>query len=272
VRATETVRRARDICGEMCARRARSAACRAAFEKREKTNRGRTREKKKKRRCRKTSKKQSRSRRFPQPPRRVPGRAVGIRHRSASFARATELRGVALEAVPGRAVGARRAPSGAYHVDVAGEQARVHPELAHATRDELRVLRAIVQDHDGIGSGDGPGLASGLLGGVGRHGVADVCVRRGDTRASLRATAARRRFSREARKLFVFKWAASWEKRRERVEVFALSPVWRRIFFERFACFAKINQSRLATPGTTARRVLPSAPPTWSPRRPRRLP
>jgi hypothetical protein len=32
--------------------------------------------------------------------------------------------------------------------------------------------------------------------------VADVCVRRGDTRASLRATAARRRFSREARKLF----------------------------------------------------------------------
>jgi hypothetical protein len=91
---------------------------------------------------------------------------------------------------------------GAYHVDVAGEQARVHTELAHATRDELRVLRAIVQDHDGIGSGDGPGLASGLLGGVGRHGVADVCVRRGDTRASLRATAARRRFSREARKLF----------------------------------------------------------------------
>ena len=60
------------------------------------------------------------------------------------------------------------------HVDVAGEQARVHPELAHATRDELRVLRAIVQDHDGVGSGDGPGLASGLLGGVGRHGVADV--------------------------------------------------------------------------------------------------
>ena len=200
MRATETVRRARDICGEMCARRARSAACRTAFEKREK----RTGEEpaKKKRRCRKTSKKQSRSRRFPQPPRRVPGRAVGIRYRSASFARATELRGVALEAVPGRAVGARRAPSGAYHVDVAGEQARVHPELAHATRDELRVLRAIVQDHDGIGSGDGPGLASGLLGGVGRHGVADVCVRRGDTRASLRATAARRRFSREARKLF----------------------------------------------------------------------
>jgi len=184
--------------GEIFLRR-RSAACRRTFEKREKTNR----EEPAKAPGAAKRRKNSRSRRFPAAAAAVPGRRGHPVSRGERRARDNALwhraRGWA-----GRAGGARGAPSGAYHVDVAGEQARVHPELAHATRDELRVLRAIVQDHDGIGSGDGPGLASGLLGGVGRHGVADVCVRRGDARASLSADAARRRFSHVRRRAETF--------------------------------------------------------------------
>ena len=61
---------------------------------------------------------------------------------------------------------------GAHHVGVARQEDRVHPELAHAPGDELRVLAAVVEDDDGVGAGGAnAALAARLLGGGRAHGV-----------------------------------------------------------------------------------------------------
>mmetsp|Transcript_4305 Transcript_4305/g.16087 ORF Transcript_4305/g.16087 Transcript_4305/m.16087 type:complete len:381 (-) Transcript_4305:77-1219(-) len=60
----------------------------------------------------------------------------------------------------------------ASHVGVARQEDRVHPELAHAPGDELRVLAAVVEDDDGVGAGGAhAALAARLLGGGRAHGV-----------------------------------------------------------------------------------------------------